>query len=101
MASTMVTVGGTESEETLPERDVGSRGVILVVGGLVAGLLLGVLFTGPGPGDEAAPPETAVGVPAASPTTNPPLTTTTTIEVVPSRLATMVPGMLDVLVTER
>lgn len=93
----MVTVGGTESEEQLPVREERSRGIVLVVGALVAGLLLGVLFTGNGPGEEAASPGTAVGEPDATPTTNPP-TTTTTIEVVPSRLATMVPGMLDVLV---
>lgn len=98
MASTMVTVGGTESEERLPAREDRSRGVILIVGGLVAGLLLGALFTGTGPGEEVASPGSAVGEPDATPTTNPPLTTTTTIEVVPSRLATMVPGMLDVLV---
>lgn len=98
MASTMVTVGGTESEEQTPVRDDRSRAVILTVGGLVAGLLLGVLFTGAGPGEEAASPGTAVGEPDATPTTTLPPTTTTTIEVVPSRLATMVPGMLDVLV---
>ena len=98
MASTMVTVGGTESEEQHPGRDDRSRGVILIIGGLVAGLLLGVLFTGNVPVDEVVSPGTAVGEPDATPTTGPPLTTTTTIEVVPSRLATMVPGMLDVLV---
>lgn len=95
----MVTVGGTESEEQLPVREERSRGVILIVGGLVAGLLLGVLFTGNDPVEESASPGTAVGEPAATPTTSPPLTTTTATEVVPSRLATMVPGMLDVLVT--
>ena len=93
----MVTVGGTESEKQLPTRDERSRSVILIVGGLVAGLVLGVLFTGEARNEGAAPTGTAVGEPAATPTTNPPVTTTTT-EVVPSRLATMVPGMLDVLV---
>ena len=93
----MVTVGGTESETQPPARDDRTRGVVLVVGALVAGLLLGVLFTGGPRDEETASTGTAVGEPAATPTTNPPLTTTTT-EVVPSRLATMVPGMLDVLV---
>ena len=97
MATTMVTVGGTESDERDPTEHERSRGVILIVGGLVAGLLLGVLFTGEGPIEDAASPGTAVSEPAGAPTTSPP-STTTTVDVAPPRLATMVPGMLDVLV---
>lgn len=68
-----------------------------MVAGLVAGLVLGALFTGASP-DEADPTSTAVSEPDASPTTTVRLTTTTT-DAAPTRLATMVPGMLDVLVT--
>lgn len=101
MASTMVTVGGTETgtgSTGEPPDEPGSRAPLFAVAGVVAGLLLGALFTGNGRepvnGSET---QTMVSEPEAAPSTMP-LTTTTT-EVAPSRLATMVPGMLDVLVT--
>jgi hypothetical protein len=62
--------------------------------GVVAGLTLGVLFTG---GTRTGTPteSTVVASPDADP---PPPTTTTTGVVPPLRLATMLPGMLDALV---
>lgn len=99
MTPTVVTVGGTETDnETGPPREPRSRGLVLVLAGLGAGLVLGALFTGAGPIDVTGPSSTAVSEPGASPTTTVRLTTTTT-ESAPSRLATMAPGMLDVLVT--
>lgn len=98
MTPTVVTVGGTETDnQTGPPREPRSRGLVLLVVGLGAGLVLGALFTGTTP-DEAGPTSTAVSEPDASPTTTVRLTTTTT-DSAPTRLATMAPGMLDVLVT--
>jgi hypothetical protein len=97
MAAVMVTVGGSETEggpgsPTPP----GRRGPLYVVLGLAAGLILGVLFNGATSGRDPTS-DTVVESPAAAPATSLPLTTTTT-EVVPSRLATMAPGVLDTLV---
>jgi len=97
MTLTMVTVGGSETEQKgHAPRDMRSRGLPFVIVGLVSGLLLGALFTGSRTG-ETGPTGTVVGEPDASPVTVPPTTSTT--EVLPSRLATMAPGMLDTLVT--
>jgi hypothetical protein len=65
-----------------------------MVVGVVAGLILGALFTGGTPND-TSPDSTVVASPDAEP---PPPTTTTTNVAPPARLATMVPGMLDSLV---
>ena len=92
MGATMVTVSGTESDS--PPEHPRSRGPILMVVGVVAGLTLGVLFTGGTPTD--TPTESTV---VASPDADPPPPSTTTTNVdPPSRLGTMVPGMLDTLV---
>jgi len=97
MGPTMVTVGGSETEQKAnPPRDTRSRGISLVVVGLVSGLLLGALFTGNRTGD-TGPTDTVVAEPETTPTTVPATTTTTGLPV--SRLATMAPGMLDTLVT--
>lgn len=90
----MVTVSGTETGHSPNEPR--SRGALLVVMGLVAGLTLGVLFSGGSPGEDPAD-QSVVADPEPPPTTRP--STTTTIRVEPSRLATMVPGLLDTLVT--
>ncbi len=67
-----------------------------MVVGVVAGLTLGVLFTGGSPTD-ATTESTVVASPDADPPA--PTTTTTTINVgTPLRLATMLPGLLDALV---
>ncbi len=96
MAPTMVTVGGTETQQRTPDGpEPRLWGVLLVVVGLAAGLLLGAIFTGTGTQPDGVT-DTVVGDPSASPTTAP-LTTTTTEVVVP-RLGTMVPGMLDTLI---
>lgn len=93
--TSMVTVHGTEPDERTSQR---SRGLIYAVVGLVAGLGLGALFTGTGsgPGGDLSPDSTAIGPPdgTLSTTTLPSTTTRPT----PVRLATLVPGMLDVLV---
>lgn len=92
----MVTVGGTEhTSPPSPPREPRPRGSILAAVGLGAGLALGALFTG-GPPQEVSVPETVVSDPEASPTTT--IVSTTTTDVVEPRLATLVPGMLDVLV---
>lgn len=101
MAPTMVTVGtdGIDGGEVGPRPPTG-RGPVFVVIGLVAGLVLGILFTGSDP-PPSSPTGTTAGTlidsPGAAPTTTRPPSTTTTDVVVP-RLATMVPGMLDTLV---
>jgi len=69
----------------------------LVVVGLLAGIVLGGLFTGTD-ADPGGPAGTVVDEPNAAPPSTAPLTTTTT-EVAPVRLAEMVSGMLDTLVT--
>ncbi|MEX2655123.1 MAG: hypothetical protein WD532_08850 [Acidimicrobiia bacterium] len=97
MTSAMVTVRGTEPEQIDGGPGPRWRGPLFLIMGLVAGLTLGALFTGTSPGESPVPDGTVVGGPEASPTTTLPLTTTTT-DVAPTRLATMVPGMLDVLV---
>ena len=92
MGATMVTVSGTESDS--PPEHPRSRGAILMVVGVAAGLTLGILFTGGTPTD--GPTESTV---VASPDADPPRPTTTTTNVAPPlRLGTMVPGMLDTLV---
>ncbi len=92
MGATMVTVSGTESDS--PPEHPRSRGAILMVVGVAAGLTLGILFTGGTPTD--APTESTV---VASPDANPPPPTTTTTNVAPPlRLATMLPGILDAFV---
>lgn len=98
MTSEMVTVRGTEPEQVDGGPGPRWRGPLFLIMGLVAGLTLGALFTGADPGESLASDGTVVGGPDAAPTTTLPPTTTTT-DVAPSRLATMVPGMLDVLVT--
>lgn len=94
MATTMVTVGEPEAQDR-PPREPRSRGSILAAVGLGAGLALGALFTGGGPTEEPTA-DTVVSEPDAAPTTTIPSTTTT--DVVEPRLATLVPGMLDVLI---
>lgn len=91
----MVTIRGTESPPP-PSREPRSRATIFAAVGLGAGLALGALFTG---GDRPAEstPDTVVSEPDSSPTTTIVPTTTTTDVVVP-RLATLVPGILDVLI---
>lgn len=94
MATTMVTVGESETPQT-PPREPRSRGSILAAVGLGAGLALGALFTGGGPTDDPTS-DTVVSEPDAAPTTT--IVSTTTTDVVEPRLATLVPGLLDVLV---
>ena len=94
MATTMVTVGQPETPGRQP-REPRSRGSILAAVGLGAGLALGALFTGGGPSEEPTA-DTVVSEPDASPTTT--IVSTTTTDVPEPRLATLVPGMLDVLV---
>lgn len=99
MTGTMVTVGSsdTQPEGTSPARPPGPRSGLLVAAGLVVGLGLGILFTGgPGQSDEATTQDTSVGQPEADPVTT---TTTTVATTTASRLATIVPGMLDTLIT--
>lgn len=98
MTAQMVTVRGTEPEQVDGGPGPRWRGLLLLVLGLVAGLTLGALFTGADPGESLGSDGTVVGEPDAAPTTTLRLTTTTT-DGAPTRLATMVPGLLDVLVT--
>lgn len=90
----MVTVGEPNIPDG-PPRELRSRGAILAAVGLGAGLALGALFTGGGPSDEPSA-DTVVSEPDAAPTTA--IVSTTTTDVVEPRLATLVPGMLDVLI---
>lgn len=94
MATTMVTVGESEAPQT-PPREPRTRGSILAAVGLGAGLALGALFTGGGPSEDPTS-DTVVSEPDAAPTTT--IVSTTTTDVVEPRLATLVPGMLDVLI---
>lgn len=94
MATTMVTVGDPEAPDR-PPSEPRSRGAILAAVGLGAGLALGALFTGGGPSDEPTA-DTVVSEPDAAPTTT--IASTTTTDVVEPRLATLIPGMLDVLI---
>ena len=94
MATTMVTVGHPEAPDK-PPKEPRSRGSILAAVGLGAGLALGALFTGGDPSEEPTA-DTVVSEPDAAPTTT--IVSTTTTDVVEPRLATLVPGMLDVLI---
>ncbi|MDX1448209.1 MAG: hypothetical protein R3246_04015 [Acidimicrobiia bacterium] len=91
----MVTVGGTETSSGPPPREPRSRASILAAVGLGAGLALGALFSG-GAQPEDPSPDTVVPDPESSPTSTIPSTTTT--DVVEPRLATLVPGLLDVVI---
>ncbi|HSJ27993.1 MAG TPA: hypothetical protein VLB67_07255 [Acidimicrobiia bacterium] len=96
----MVTVGGSDTGNDPGGGNPDAprvRGVLLIVVGVAAGLILGTLFTGSG-GGEDGPTSTVIDNPADPPTTNPPISTTTT-EVQRQRLATMAPGFVDTLVT--
>jgi len=92
----MVSISHHHPSEPPGSGPPGGRGLLLALAGLVIGLGMGVVFTGIPTDTTTATTTGAVASPAQPPTTV--ATTVTTVEPVPRRLATLVPGLLDTLV---